>query len=155
MLSEFEKAAIEALDNSEGKGIAVSWDEEKTVAGVVARDVETITFKDKNDGKEKTKKVLTLRTEDGLVSVFEGPTALNSRLFEGKKWKDDEPLGPPVKDQLVIIKYLGEGLTAEGKDFKRFDVHRGDLPAAGNGKQAETPTGGDVVAGTTDDDIPF
>lgn len=130
-LSETELAALDELEDMLARGEAVVWDEPKTIRGIVVRDVETVTFNDKNNGgAEKSKRVLTLRTTDGLVAIFEGPAKLTSRLFNGERFGSD-PVGPPVQGQLAIVTYKGERVSqTTGRDYKDFDVVVGPPPAA-------------------------
>jgi hypothetical protein len=137
-LSDAELARLEQLENEQARGEAIRWDEPKEVRGVVVRDVEEITFKDRHTDEAKTKQLLTLRTAHGLVAVFEGPVALNKRLFEGERLNQPS-LGPPKTGDLVIIKFVGEGMTDGGQSFKRFEVYRSTLQASAPGE----------------DDIPF
>ena len=139
-LTSDELADLNALEDQELRGGSVNWDEPKRVGGGVARDVETFSYTDKTTGEERTKQVLTLRTADGLVAIFEGPQSLNAKLFDGERY-DQPPLGPPATGDLLIVEYLGERTSqSSGRLYKAFRVfHR----AAG----ARQPDPGD--------DIPF
>ena len=122
-LSAAELDRLDRLEDEQARGEAVRWDEPKTVRGIVVRDVETVTFKDKNTDESKTKHVLTMRTETGLAAIFEGPTALNSRLFAGERACEPD-LGPPRTGDLVIVTYKGEKTSEAGFAYKAFDVSR-------------------------------
>jgi hypothetical protein len=127
-LSSAEVAALAELEDERGRGESVVWDEPKIVKGAVVRDVEVVSFTDKNDGSEKTKRVITLRTEQGLAALWEGPAKLTSRLFEGEQYHG-EKLGPPVKGQLLLVEFKGERLSGtSGRAYKDFDVVRGPVP---------------------------
>ena len=127
-LTTEELKALDQLEDEQGRGDAVSWDEPKTVRGIVVRDVETITYTDKNDGLEKSKKVVTLRTEAGLEAIYEGPVKLNGRLFEGERYKQAS-LGPPRKGEFVVVRYKGERSSqTTGRPVKDFDVFRKSEP---------------------------
>jgi hypothetical protein len=167
-LSQDELTRLEQLEDQQARGEAVAWDEPKTIRGVVVRDVETVTFTDKRDNTERTKRVLTLRTADGLQTIFEGPGKLNDRLFEGKRFKDDpNALGPPRTGELVIVTYLGDKPSqTTGREWKDFDVYRGSPGSTGSGETsdkrlsddpgpAERPPHGDEDAPVNDDDITF
>jgi hypothetical protein len=153
-LSEQEEAALAALEDEQGRGDGVSWDAPKTVKGVMVRDVETITFTDKNDGVEKQKRVATLRTADGLVAIFEGPAKLNSRLFDGEQFQG-ESIGAPTKGQLVIVTYKGERLSQNGRDYKDFDVVRGPVPKAMPAPEAKSETTPSAQNASGEDGIPW
>lgn len=149
-LSPAEERALAELEDEQGRGEAISWDEQKTVRGVVVRDVETVTFQDKNDGTTKEKRVLTLRTADGLMAIFEGPAKLNSRLFEGEQYNAD-PLGPPAKGQLVIVTFKGERVSqTTGRDYKDFEITRGPAPTS-----PEPAAAAPAPAVGPSDEIPF
>jgi hypothetical protein len=121
-LSPTELAALERLEDEVARGEAVRWDVPKMVRGIAVRDVEVVTYADQNDGSEKTKRVLTLRTAEGIFAIFEGPRKLTSRLFDGEQ-KGGGPLGPPRKGDLVLIQYKGEKVSSTtGRAFKDFDV---------------------------------
>jgi hypothetical protein len=136
-LTDTELDALTALEDEQARGEPVRWDQPKTVKGVVARDLETFSYRDANDGGEKTKRVLTLRTEKGLAAIFDGPAKLTSRLFNGER-QDGEPTGPPGKGCPVIVEYRGEKVSqTTGRAYKDFAVYRGEQ------------------AHTNPDDIPF
>lgn len=153
-LTQDEVAQLERLEDEQGRGVSVKWDTPKTVRGVVVRDVEDVTFTDQNSGEDTTKKVCTVRTENGLEAIWEGPDQLNSKLFKGERFKDDpSPSGPPRKSDLLIAHYKGEKLSqTSGRDYKAFDVYR-SVPEGpttpDHGAQTELPTTG------TDAAIPF
>jgi hypothetical protein len=135
-LSDHELEALARLEDELGRGESVKWDEPKTIRGYVARTVETVTVKDYSDSsKTVDKKVITLRTAEGLAAIWEGPTGLE-KLFEAEA------------SQPVIVAYRGEKVAQEsGRTYKAFDVVTGD-------KEPE-PAGGGVAANPADDDITF
>jgi hypothetical protein len=144
LLTQNEVKQLERLEDEQARGVAVIWDEPKTIRGIVIRDVETIAFTDTNDNQEKTKRLVTLRTTSGLETVFDGPLKLNGRLFEGERYKQ-EPLGPPCRGDFLVIIYKGEKVAQSGRTFKDFDVLRSrpevreasDQPALGDVVEAE------------------
>jgi hypothetical protein len=122
-LTPDELAALDSLEDEQARGETVKWDEPKTVKGVAAREIETVTFTDRTCGEEKTSRILTLRTENGLQAIFDGPVALGWRLFG-----DDSPGGtanePARRGDLLIVAYLGERTAESGREYKAFDVTR-------------------------------
>jgi hypothetical protein len=144
-LTDAEQKMLDQLEDEQARGESVTWDEPKTIRGIVARDVELVTYKDRNSGEERSKRVLTVRTVTGLVSVWEGPTSLTSRLFEGEV-SNGPAVGPPAAGTLVIIRYLGERTAESGREYKAFEIVRGT--------PIETPAA-PAPAADDDNDIPF
>src|SRR5262245_41417476 len=96
-LDERELAALDALEDKLARGRSVHWDQPKVIRGFVARPIEKVAVRDYNDPTSTVeKRVATLRTEDGLEAIWEGPSALE-RLFE------IDGSGVPV-----IVAYNGE-----------------------------------------------
>ncbi len=120
---------------------------------IVVRDVQTVDFKDKTDDSPQSKRILAIRTENGIVTIWEGPGVLTSRLFDGEQ-RDGDPLGPPVKGQLVIVEYKGERTSAAGNAYKLFEVARGPLPE--EAERASQDAGADDSAHRDEDpEAPF
>jgi hypothetical protein len=144
-LSEQELARLEALENELARGTSVRWDEPKRISGFLVRPIEKVTVKDYSDpSKTVEKQVATLRTANGLQTIWEGPAGLE-KLFEV------QGSGMPV-----IVDYKGEKVAQEsGRSYKSFDVivgpHEAALPAA------EEAILDDLVDehSSADDDIPF
>jgi hypothetical protein len=132
-LSESEQRALDALEERLGRGTSVKWDRPKTVRGFLARPIETATVKDFDDpSKTVEKRVATLRTAEGLQAIWKGPTGLKE-LFE------IEGSGMPV-----VVSYVDDSVSQEGRPYKKFDVVVGEAPK---------PSTDETEGG--DDDIPF
>lgn len=160
-LTPDELAALDQLEDEQARGETVKWDEPKTVRGVVAREIETIAFTDRTSGEEKTSRILTIRTENGLQAIFDGPVALGLRLFG-----DNSPGGAAGdaarKGDLLIVSYLGERPTDSGREYKAFDVTRSTPDAeldalidGDPGPENEPNDPGVDERDAPDDDIPF
>lgn len=92
-------------------------------------------------------------------SVLCGPVVLKKGLSEGlvEAWDDakggfvvTETLGRVKPGEVVSIKYLGDGESAEGKPYPRFAISR--KPPGSPGGEPSAGSGG---GGGPDDDIPF
>jgi hypothetical protein len=120
-LTADELAALDRLEDEQARGETVKWDEPKTIRGVAARNIETVQSRDK-EGTPKTSRVLTLRTQDGLKAIFDGPVRLNWFVF-GDPPPSSAATRPPRKGDLVIVDYRGEKTAPEtGRTFKDFHV---------------------------------
>jgi hypothetical protein len=89
-------------------------------------------------------------------SVLIGGVVLNKRLVEGlvEEWRDDKngyvvvkTLGRAQLGEVVSLKFLGDGETASGNSYPRFNVSR--KPTAKPQQTARPKQKGE------DDDIPF
>jgi hypothetical protein len=149
-LTQEELARLEQLEDEQARGASVKWDTPKAVRGVVVRDVEEVTFTDASSGEDTTKEVCTVRTENGLEAIWEGPDQLNSKLFKGERFKDDpSPSGPPRKGDLLIVHYKSEKTSqTSGREWKAFDVYRST-------PEGPSPDGAQVSVFAGGDDIPY
>jgi hypothetical protein len=81
---------------------------------------ETVEVRDYSDpSKTVAKRVATLRTEQGLEAIWEGPVRLQP-LFEV------EGSGLPV-----VVAYGGEKTSKSGRTYKDFDLIIDDAPEGG------------------------
>jgi hypothetical protein len=162
-LTTDELAAPNRLEDEQARGVTVKWDEPKTVKGVAAREIETVTYSDRTSGEEKTSRILTLRTADGLQAIFDGPIALGWRLF-GDNSPDSTSNEAARKGDLLIVSYLGERTAESGREYKAFDVTRStpeaDAQLAGlvdgdPGPENEPNDPGVDEPEASDDEFPF